>query len=109
MRSEIENATSALVGNALWACKRTSDLASFQFGKKRQTRTFRGVEAEVGEYALNVQCAWRLAKEDRVVAGSADLYYPSDLQIQRTPPNFDWNREPNRLDELLRLLFEDDK
>src|SRR5579862_6404080 len=107
LKAEIEKATAALIGTALWSCRRTADLASFQFGQKEQAKTFRGNPVEVGEYALNVQCAWRIARENRVFVGSADLYYPSDLRIERTPPDFDWSKGPNRRDELLRLLFED--
>ena len=109
LKTEIEKATAPLVGTALWSCRRTADLASFQFGQKQQATTFRGNSVEIGEYALNVQCAWRIAREDRVWVGSADLYYPSDLQIERTPSDFDWSKGPNRCDELLRLLFQDDQ
>jgi hypothetical protein len=109
MRLEIKKATAVLVGTALWTCRRTADLTSFHFGKKEQTRTFRGELAQVGEYALHVQCAWRIARGEKVVVGSADLYYPPDLTVERIPKNFDWDKAPNRLDKLLRLLFEGDK
>lgn len=109
MSIEIQNATAVLVGTALWTCRRTADLASFHFGRKEQTRTFRGELAQVGQYAVHVQCAWRIARKEKVVVGSGDLYYPRELTLERTPNNFDWASGPNRCDELLRLLFEDEK
>lgn len=106
--AEIERATKALLGKALRRCTRAADLASFSFGEPRNAFAPAGDTKEVGEYALHVQCAWRIAHKDEVVVGSRDLYYPADYgdANQQIPDGFDWDRDPNRRDKLLRGLFE---
>jgi hypothetical protein len=84
-------------------------MATFQFGARLKTRDFHGRPSEVGEYALHVQCAWRIVRGDQVVVGSQDLYYPADYEdrSEHIPEGFDWDRDPNRRDRLVQLLFED--
>ena len=109
MKTEIEKAIAVLVGRALWTCRRAADMAMFHFGDRSDTDTIHGTPAEVGEIALHVQCAWRIARENEVVVGRQDLYYPADYENEREdiPKDFDWDRDPNRHDKLLRVLFED--
>ena len=83
-------------------------MAMFDFGARRKVVDFRGSEKEVGEFALHVQCAWRITREDRVIIGSRDIHYPADhSEGQEIPDEFDWDRDPNRLDKLLHTLFEE--
>jgi hypothetical protein len=103
--AEIEKSTVVLTGAALWAFRRIADLAVFHFGEKAQVKTFQGETAEVGRYALHVQCAWRIAREDSVVVGSGDLYAPAGITTKQFRSDFDWKRDPTRLDELMGLLF----
>jgi hypothetical protein len=105
----IEKATEVLLGKALWGWTRAGDLASFAFGERKEVPSSRGGTKAVGEFALHVQCAWRITREDRVLVGSRDLYYPADYgdENREISPDFDWDRDPNRRDKLLRLLFED--
>lgn len=106
LKARIENATAALVGKPLWKCTRAADLASFQFGARSKVPGFQNTMKEVGEFALHVQCAWRIARGDRIIAGSRDLYYPADFaEGNEVPPDFDWDRDPNRRDKQLQLLF----
>lgn len=109
MREHVEKALAVLVGKPLWMCRRAADMAMFQFGAHVKTRDFFGKASEVGEYALHVQCAWRISKGNVISVGSRDLYYPANYQdeSQEYPADFDWDREPNRRDKLLRLLFAD--
>jgi hypothetical protein len=105
---EIEMATRPLVGKTLWGCGRAADMATFAFGERRAVPDRRRGLREVGEYALHVQCAWRITREDQVVVGSRDLYYPADYgdENQDLPEDFDWDQDPNRRDKLLGSLFE---
>ena len=107
MKAEIEKATAVLVGKPLWTCRRAGDMATFQFGSRVKTLDLKGDPAEVGEYALHVQCAWRIARGDRVAVASRDLYYPADCgEDEDVPPEFDWDHNPNRRDRLIGVLFE---
>lgn len=104
---QLKEAVLLLVGKSLWACGRAADMATFAFGQRRRAPDRHGGEREVGEYALHVQCAWRITRNDQVVVGSRDLYYPADYDDvnEGMPPEFDWERDPNRRDKLLVSLF----
>ncbi|HLB87418.1 MAG TPA: hypothetical protein VJK29_07175, partial [Terriglobales bacterium] len=85
-------------------------MATFQFGGRIKGVDYYGRPSQVGDYALHVQCAWRITRGDEIVVGSGDLYYPAEYQNEHEefPADFDWRKHPNRRDKLLRLLFEND-
>lgn len=103
-----EKALAILVGKALWTCRRAADMATFQFGARVKKADFYGKTAEVGEYALHVQCAWRVARGGVIVVGSRDLYYPAGYEDDgdEIPSSFNWERDPNRRDTLIDELFD---
>lgn len=107
LKAEIEAVVGALVGKNLWKWNRAADMAIFHFGERRPTRDFYGKPVEVGEHALHIQCAWRIAEQERVIVGSADLYYPPELAAKDAIAHVegDWDKG-NRRDELLKILFE---
>ena len=93
-----------LVGKALWRCTRAADLVAFQFGERRETRNAFGTPALVGEYALHVQCAWRITRDDQVLVGNV-VYYSTPIGTESDLNRFDWDHMANRRDELIRELF----
>jgi len=108
MRAEIQQAASGLIGQLLWDAGRAADLAWFAFGERRMVQDFRGDPKEVGEFALHVQCAWRIVQNERVVVGHRDLYYPAGAgdKSPEVPADFHWDAQgANRLDERLQQLF----
>lgn len=106
----MNNLLSELIGKSMWACRRAADMATFQFGQRKQVHDYFGRSAAVGEYALHVQCAWRILRGDVVVVGSSDLHYPaSHIGSEDIPEDFDWERDPNRRDRLFDALFEGGK
>lgn len=107
MTAQIERATSVLTGKVLWRCLRAADMATFDFGERTTISASRGGTREVGEYALHVQCAWRVTTQDRVIVGNRDLYYPADYsEGKEVSPSFDYEKDYNRRDKLLTSLFE---
>jgi hypothetical protein len=106
MRPEVEAALAVLKSKPLWTCRRTAAAATFHFGKRHRTHDAHGAPAEAGDYALQLQCPWRIARKDRILVASDDLYFPAGYSSdQAPPPNFDWDRQPNRRDKLLAELF----
>ena len=89
MREQIQKALDSPVGMALWSSGRAADLEWFQFGQRR-TVTARNGTKEVGEYALHIQCGWRIRCGDQVVVGGRDLYYPPEGS-DGPMDDFDWN------------------
>ncbi len=70
-----------LVGLALSASYRAVDMRVFDFG------TIRAVDkGQVGEFALHVQCPWRIETVNRIVTGRDDLFRPAE-----ETENFDWD------------------
>jgi len=112
MKKEIDNAIAVLIAKKLWRCTRAADLAAFQFGNRRAVTTHRGEPAEVGEFALHVQCGWRMTLKDNVIVARRDLYYPAGYGevSKEIPDDFDWGvLGANRQDKLLAELFENGK
>jgi hypothetical protein len=89
MHEEIRQSLSVLVGLPLWEFGRAASLEWFEFGQKRTVLTRKGVEKEVYEYALHVQCAWRIACPNKVVVGSSDIGFSRDGTYP--PDDFDWD------------------
>lgn len=75
MRSEIEEATAALVGLPLTALGRAATVVAVHFG-------------EAPAWVLQVSCTWRLASADDVLTGAGDLFTPADPELD--PDDFAW-------------------
>jgi hypothetical protein len=99
--SEIESALGVLIDLPLWAVGRAVDLAWFEFGTRRSVRGFKGVEKEVGDYALHIQCAGRITRDDRVVLGRGDIFCTPNESDELSPPDFDWQKG-NRFDRVAK-------
>lgn len=112
MKERIQEALAVLVGQPLWSSGRAADLEWFEFGGRRTVKDSRGKEREVGDYALHVQCAWRIRCGDKVVVASRDLYYPPEEtaeEIDTRPENFNWDVQGgNRRDKRITELFQNE-
>lgn len=96
----------ALVGMPLSGATRAGSMAMFSFGEIRTIQTPRGPK-KAAEFALHLQCAWRLIEGEAVLMGSSDLYYPAGGSEDGS--DFDWD-EPgaNRRDVLMTALMRND-
>lgn len=107
MKEQIEETLQCLLGLPLWGASRAADLESFQFGDRRTVSSRRGGTKEVGEYALHVQCAWRIVGKYGIVVASRDRYYPAG-NADEFPPDFEWDCPgANRCDERVAVLFKE--
>ena len=59
-----------ILGQPLWDCGRVADLLWLHFGNRHVSTMRSGATREVGDYALHVQCAWRIVCRRRIVAAS---------------------------------------
>ena len=89
-----------LVGLKLPRMALAADMRTLQFGKT-VARIGGGV---VGEYALHIQCPWRLDGPTGVVTGSGDLYEPY-VQNEGLRESFDWETDDSLQDGVLRELL----
>lgn len=104
MKDKIQNALNVLVGLPMWSLGRAADLAWFEFGTHRNVRNHKGEEKEVGDYALHVQCPWRITSGDSIVVGRGDIFCTPEESNEPTPADFDWQKR-NRFDRIVKQLF----
>jgi hypothetical protein len=86
---------------------RASDMMWFSFGEERQVTDSTGKGKKVGEYALHVQCAWRIVGPEGILVGSSDIYLPpgSSLDIDGRS-HFNWDVPGgNRCDVQMERFF----
>lgn len=109
MNRDINAALDVLVGKPLWSSGRAADLQWFSFGDRKATTNARGEPLEVGEYALHVQCSWRIRRGDKVIVARPDLYHSAQAE---SAGNMDFDDEAagmggNRRDARISELFRD--
>jgi len=102
----IESALAPLVGLPLWASGRAADLQWFQLGAQRPVTAQYGpakrTERMVGDYALHIQCAWRISGPTGIVVASRDRYVPAG-DPDEEPADWRWDRPgANRCDERIK-------
>jgi len=102
-RQQLIAALSQIVGFPLTAARRVADMRTFQFG------TLRPVDrGSVGEFALHVQCPWRIEGPEGIVTGRLDLWEPVE-NIAPFDENWNYEESPNLQDARLeRWLAEND-
>jgi hypothetical protein len=96
-------ALSQIIGLPLTAARRAADMRTFQFGKLRPVE-----RGSVGDFALHVQCPWRIEGPDGIVTGSLDLWEP----VEDNAPfddNWDYEKSPNLQDARLEPWLSNNK
>ena len=94
-----QTALEQLLGKKLAIWRRAADMLVLHFGKVRSEG-----DKSWGEYALHVQCPWRLLQDGGMFTGCADLF---KMREKITGPAYTkWYQEGNWSDNLLehRLL-----
>ena len=104
MSSEIEDALRVLQGLPMWAAGRTAvSLLWLHFGGIHDVVDRSGPKT-VGDYALHIDCPWRIVQRDVVVVGALDRFYPGD---GHDDDDFDWNHSRDtRWDRRLQQFME---
>jgi hypothetical protein len=83
-----------LVGLSLIESGRAVDMRMFQFGSPG-----------VPEYALHVQCAWRVQSPQRIVTGRHDMFEPAEAPEGFDWDAWDWTESTNTLQDRLVAEF----
>jgi hypothetical protein len=67
--------------------------------------TNNGNDLSITEYALNIQCTWRIIGPEGIVVASNDLYFPAGEYPYHDLETFDWAVQgSNRCDERTNLF-----
>lgn len=79
--STIQEVLTPLVGLPLRYFGRAANLLWIHFGKIREVPAYGGGTKNVGEWALHVQCPWRLCQPGRVVIAYHDFYHTPECKL----------------------------
>jgi hypothetical protein len=83
-----------LVGLKLSIARRAADLRIFQFGPIRKVE-----QGSIGDYALHIQCPWRIEGPQGIVTGRSDLWEPADASPEIDWKNWNYDRDENLQDK----------
>lgn len=104
MKIEIEEKLNLLSGLPLNTAGRAANLAWFGFGELLTVKNKKRIEKKVAEYALHVQCSWRITKDNKILVAYRDMYSPSKQWNGKE--NFEWDiQDANRFDERIEGLL----
>jgi hypothetical protein len=90
----------SLVGLRLCIARDAAGMKNFQFGEIRPHPSGKGT---VGDFALHVQCPWRLVTTTQVLTGSTDYYEPA---VEGEDVNLDDYQSGNLQRKRLQALFQ---
>jgi hypothetical protein len=85
--ANIRNALTPLKGEPIWDAGRAATMLWLQIGKRVHAPTTQDPQRVTGEYAVHVQCPWRVSSRQGIVVGSADIFRPAD----RSTPGWDFD------------------
>ncbi|WP_224771222.1 hypothetical protein [Metabacillus idriensis] len=104
MREAIEVELGKIMGLKLQYAGRSSDLFWLGFGEIVQIIR-RGRAEETAEYALHIQCSWRITLDNKIVLASGDFYSPNS-EWDDLNEDFDWDIQGNnRFDERIKTFL----
>lgn len=89
-----------LVGLKLSIARRAADMRIFHFGPIQAAEN-----GTVGEYALHIQCPWRIEGPQGIVTGSCDLCEPGEINGDIDWDTWDYEKNENLQDRLIGNLL----
>lgn len=100
VRSHIITQLEKLVGLRLSAARRAANMRTLQFGDLRTIE-----DGSIGEFALHIQCPWRIEGPDGTVTGSEDLWEPIERGSDSDPDDWHYEQSPNLQDSQVGQLL----
>ena len=105
MTNNINKIVSDLIGLPLTRTTRAANMECLKFGTVYRTDKD-GKENNVGEFALHLQCPWRLTNENEIIVGNGDLYQQAEETAEYNE-NYDYfefnaNLRDVKLDKLIK-------
>lgn len=107
----IEHSLRPIIGMPLWSIGRAGNLEWFAFGVHRHVvnnATKDGNPKIVSDYALHVQCSWRILDLEGIFVASRDRFYPAGDDPYKDLEEFEWDIPGvNRCDERVSKLLQE--
>jgi hypothetical protein len=106
-KTQIEEVLKTTIGLPIWSIGRGGNLEWFAIGiERREVPLRKGGSKTVSEFALHVQCAWRIVGPKGIVVASRDRYYPAGDDPYKDLDEFEWDVQgANQCDERVSLLL----
>ena len=101
-RDEVLRQLKQLVGRRLSIARRAADLRGFHFGPVTENSSR---NQSHGEFALHIQCPWRLEGPDGIVTGRMDLWEPAESREDLDTDTWDYERNENLQDRRIGELL----
>ncbi|MEW9078550.1 hypothetical protein [Terrisporobacter glycolicus] len=90
-----------LENNVMEGMGRCSDMIWISFGKELLVRNYRNEEVKKSEYALHIQCPFRISKNNKILLSNYDIYTSIEGSIKD-----DWDViGNNRYDKIVEDLL----
>jgi len=108
---ELRRALTQLVGLKLAVARRAADMRVLHFGTMRpapestlpsQENRPRG---SIGDFALHIQCPWRIETDDKILTGRTDLWEPLEWPSGFSYDDWDYERDGNVQDRLIEQFM----
>lgn len=74
IKQEVETRLNDILGMPLTRTGRSANLVWFGFGKIIDVVDFHGNKGKAAQYSLNIQCCWRVVKDEKILVASGDMY-----------------------------------
>ncbi len=98
VENEVRNHLLPLVGLKLTIARLAGSMRVFHFGEVSPHHSGKGA---VGEWALHLQCTWRIQSADSIVTGSEDLSWPLEIGDGFNFDTFKFDKDGNLQDKYL--------
>ena len=103
MKNEIEQKLQQLVGYEFTRTTRAANMECLKFGVLYRD-DYKGIERQVGEFGIHLQCPWRITKDNTLLIGSDDLVAQPD-ETAEYDENFEWDIQGGNLRDVKLKSF----
>ncbi|NLZ74118.1 MAG: hypothetical protein GX905_09970 [Bacteroidales bacterium] len=103
MKEKIQDCLKQLIGLPLTRTTRAADMECIKFGTLYE-KDNKGVEWQVGEFGLHLQCPWRITKDNVILVGSDDLLEQPN-ENAGYDENFHWDTKGGNLRDVKLKAF----
>jgi hypothetical protein len=104
---EIRRSLTQLIGLKLAVARRAADMRVLHFGTIRPALKSdlpsrkNKPRGSIGDFALHIQCPWRIESDNRILTGRSDLWEPVDRPEGSSYVDWDYENDGNLQDQLI--------
>ena len=104
MEKEIKKALEQLIGFEFTRTTRMGSMECIKFGILYGIVDRSGLERQIGEFGIHLQCPWRITKGNTLLVGNDDVVKQPD-ETAKYDENFDWDVQMGNLRDVKMADF----